>query len=300
MTDNLRGILAVLTSSTTFVVSDAIVKLISARLPASEIVVLRGAMATLLLALGARLLGAWRPLSILLQPMMLLRILSAGAASCLVVVSLRDLPLANVNAVLQMTPLAVTAGAALVYGERVGPSRWLAACIGFMGVLLIVKPGSSIFGPAAFTILTALIFTTTRDLTTRGLSRAIPAMFVGAASACAIALSGLLIAPFDVAWTMPGQKDWLLMGASAVMLFFGNTLLIVALRTGEIGVVAPFRYAPVPLSLGLGYLWWGDVPDRLAVVGIVMVLSAGLALLFSERMTLLARSKAKDTGKERS
>ena len=300
MTDNLRGILAVLTSSTTFVVSDAVVKLISARLPASEIVVVRGAMATFLLALGARLLGAWRPLSILLQPMMMLRILSAGAASCLVVVSLRDLPLANVNAVLQMTPLAVTAGAALVYGERVGPSRWLAAGIGFMGVLLIVKPGSSIFGPAAFTILTALVFTTTRDLTTRGLSRDIPAMFVGAASACAIALSGAVIAPFDAPWVMPGAKDWLLMAGSAVLLFFGNTLLIVALRTGEIGVVAPFRYAPVPLSLGLGYLWWGDVPDRLAVLGIAMVLSAGLALLFSERLTILAGRKPEERGTDRS
>lgn len=299
MTDNLRGILAVLASSTTFVVSDAIVKLISARLPASEIVVLRGAMATALLALGARLLGGWRPLSILLQPMMLLRILSAGAASCLVVVSLRDLPLANVNAVLQMTPLAVTAGAAIVYGERVGPSRWLAAFIGFAGVLLIVKPGSSVFGAAAFTVLIALIFTTTRDLTTRGLSRDIPAMFVGAASAFSISLSGFVIMPFDTAWVMPEAKDWQLMGISAVLLFFGNTLLITALRTGEIGVVAPFRYAPVPLSLGLGYLWWGDVPDALAVVGIVLVLSAGLALLFSERLSLRTRRKPNEIGKDR-
>lgn len=299
MTDNLRGILAVLASSTTFVVSDAIVKLISARLPASEIVVLRGAMATALLALGARLLGGWRPLSILLQPMMLLRILSAGAASCLVVVSLRDLPLANVNAVLQMTPLAVTAGAAIVYGERVGPSRWLAAFIGFAGVLLIVKPGSSVFGAAAFTVLIALIFTTTRDLTTRGLSRDIPAMFVGAASAFSISLSGFVIMPFDTPWVMPEAKDWQLMGISAVLLFFGNTLLITALRTGEIGVVAPFRYAPVPLSLGLGYLWWGDVPDALAVVGIVLVLSAGLALLFSERLSLRTRRKPNEIGKDR-
>jgi len=298
VTDNLRGILAVLTSSTTFVVSDAIVKLISARLPASEIVVLRGAMATLLLAVGARVLGMWRPMSILLQPMMLLRILSAGAASCLVVFSLRDLPLANVNAVLQMTPLAVTAGAAIVYGERVGPSRSLAAFVGFAGVMLIVKPGSSIFGPAAFTILVALIFTTTRDLTTRGLSRDIPAMFVGAASAAAISVAGAIVAPFDAPWVMPDWRDWQLMAVSAVLLFFGNTLLIVALRTGEIGVVAPFRYAPVPLSLALGYLWWGHVPDALAVVGIVMVLSAGLALLYSERLNLISRAKPKVTGSE--
>lgn len=293
MTDNLRGILAVLCSSTTFVVSDALVKLISARLPASEIVVLRGVMATALLTAGAIVFGAMRPLSLLLQPMMLVRILSAGAASCLVVFSLRDLPLANVNAVLQMTPLAVTAGAALVYGEKVGAMRWAAAFTGFLGVLLIVKPGSSMFGAAAFTILVALIFTTTRDLTTRGLSRGIPSMFVGAASAAAISVSGLLVAPLDAAWVWPAWPDWKLMFASAVLLFFGNTLLIVALRTGEIGVVAPFRYAPVPLSLALGYAWWGDKPDALAVAGILLVLGAGLAVLYSERLSLIAKPKPK-------
>lgn len=293
MTDNLRGILAVLGSSTTFVVSDALVKLISARLPASEIVVLRGMLATLLLTGGAMAFGAMRPLSVLLQPMMLVRILSAGAASCLVVFSLRDLPLANVNAVLQMTPLAVTAGAAIVYGERVGATRWIAACTGFAGVLLIVKPGNAMFGAAAFTILVALIFTTTRDLTTRGLSRDIPSLFVGAASAAAISISGLLLAPFDVTWVMPTLSEWKLMFMSAVLLFFGNTLLIVALRTGEIGVVAPFRYAPVPLSLALGYAWWGDVPDALAVTGIMLVLGAGLAVLYSERLSLIAKPKPK-------
>lgn len=291
MTDNLRGILAVLASSTTFVIGDAIVKLVSAHLPASQIVFLRGLMATALLGAGTLLLGFMRPLSILLQPMMMVRVLSAAAASCFVVFSLRDLPLANVNAVLQMTPLAVMAGSAIVYREHVGLSRWAGAFIGFLGVLLIVKPGSNIFGAAAFTILIALVFTTTRDLTTRGLSHDIPSMFVGAASAAAVSVSGLLISPLDAPWLNPTASDWKLMLGSAVMLFFGNTLIVVALRTGEIGVVAPFRYAPVPLSLALGYLWWGDLPDALAIIGIVLVLSAGLGVLYSERLSLVAKPK---------
>ena len=291
MTDNLRGILAVLASSTTFVISDAVVKLVSAHLPASQIVFLRGLMAAVLLGAGTLLLGFMRPLSILLQPMMIVRVLSAAAASSFVVFSLRDLPLANVNAVLQMTPLAVMAGSAIVYREHVGLTRWVAALTGFVGVVLIVKPGSSIFGAAAFTILIALVFTTTRDLTTRGLSHDIPSMFVGAASAVAIAVSGLLVAPLDATWLNPTASDWKLMFASAVMLFFGNTLIVVALRTGEIGVVAPFRYAPVPLSLALGYAWWGDLPDVLAVIGIVLVLSAGLGVLYSERLSLIAKPK---------
>lgn len=289
MSENLKGILAVLACSTVFVVSDAIVKLISARLPVSEIIFLRGLMATVMLGAGAQALGFMRPLRVLCEPLMLVRVLAAAAASTLVVFSLRDLPLANVNAVLQVTPLAVTAGAALVYGERVGMTRWLAAIAGFLGVLMIVKPTGGAYGWSAYTVLVALVFTTTRDLSTRGLSRDIPSMFVGAASAAAIAFSGLLVAPFDGSWVRPSTDLLLLMFASASCLFVGNTLLVMSLRTGEIGVVAPFRYAPVPLSLFLGYSWWGDMPDAIAITGIAVVLCAGLSLLYTERVSLLSR-----------
>ncbi len=293
MSENLKGILAVLACSTVFVVSDAIVKLVSAELPVSEIIFLRGLMATAMLVAGAHVFGAWRPLSILLQPMMMTRVLAAAAASTLVVLSLRDMPLAVVNAVMQMTPLAVTAGSAIAYRERVGPTRWLAAVIGFIGVLLIVKPTGGAFGWSAWVVLVALVFTTTRDLTTRGLSRDIPSIFVGAASAAAIAVGGLIFAPLDVAWVMPSTRAWSLLIFSAGCLFFGNTLLVMSLRTGEIGVVAPFRYAPVPLSLALGYAWWGDIPDAIAILGIFVVLGAGLSLLYTERLTLVARSSPK-------
>lgn len=290
MSDNLKGILAVLSCSTVFVISDAIVKLVSASLPVSEIIFLRGLLATVMLGVGTYALGYMRPLAVLLEPLMLARIVAAAGASTLVVCSLRDLPLASVNAVMQMTPLAVTAGAAIVYRERVGPSRWLAAIAGFIGVLLIVKPTSGMFGWAAYTVLLALVFTTTRDLTTRGLSRDIPSMFVGAASAAAITLSGLLVSPLDAPWTLPSLQAWKLMAFSAACLFGGNTLLVMSLRTGEIGVVAPFRYAPVPLSIFLGYAWWGDIPDGIAIAGIFLVLSAGLSLLYTERLTLLSKS----------
>lgn len=285
MTDNLRGILAVLAGSTAFVLNDAIVKFVSAELPSGEIIILRGVLATAFLLIGVVLMRAQRPLRILATPMMLLRIFAAAAATTFIVVSLRYLPLATVNTVLQVTPLAVTAGAAIVYGERVGWHRWLAALTGFFGVVLIVKPGGG-FGAAAYLVLTALLFTTTRDLTTRGLPKDIPSVFVAAASAAAVTVSGFFVMPFDAAWTPPSAQAWVLMAGSAACLFFANIFIITALRTGEIAVVAPFRYAPVPLSLGLGYWWWGDVPDAIAFLGIALVLAAGLYTLHRERLTL--------------
>jgi drug/metabolite transporter (DMT)-like permease len=282
MTDNLRGILAVLTASTAFVLNDAVVKLISAELPAGELLILRGVLATGMLVLGVAVTGAARPIGILFEPLMLLRILAAAGATTCIVLALRYLPLATVTSVLQATPLVVTAGAAIVYRERVGLSRWLAAVAGFAGVLLIVKPGAGAFGAAAYILLSALVCTTTRDLSTRGLHRSIPSILVAAASAAAVMLSGFLVLPFDRSWVIPSSWAWGMMTISAACLFVANTAMITGLRTGELSVVAPFRYTPVPLALGLGYLWWGDVPDAIAWLGIVLVVGAGLYTLQRE------------------
>jgi drug/metabolite transporter (DMT)-like permease len=286
MTDNLRGILAVLTASTAFVINDAVVKLVSAELPAGELIIVRGVLATAMLALGVAAMGAARPLVVLFSPLMLLRIGSAAGATVCIVLSLRDLPLATVTTVLQVTPLAVTAGVALVYRERVGLRRWLATLAGFIGVLLIVKPGGVAPGAAVYILLATLLFTTTRDVTTRGLHQNIPSIFVAAASAAAVMLAGILVVPFDTAWTVPSPNAWWLMTVSAASLFVANIAMITGLRTGEIAVVAPFRYAPVPLALLLGYWWWGDVPDRVAFLGIGLVVAAGLYTLHRERAGL--------------
>jgi drug/metabolite transporter (DMT)-like permease len=289
VTDNLKGILAILTGSIGFVLGDGFVKLVAAELPAGEIIVLRGVLATAFLIAGAFALGAARPLSILLTPMMLLRLSSAAAATTFIVVSLCDVPLAIVNTVLQVTPLAVTAGAALVYGERVGLSRWTAALTGFLGVALIVKPGVGDLGAGAYVVLLALACATVRDLTTRGLERSIPSIFVAAASSAAIVPAGFLVAHFDAAWSLPSAWGWTLVTASATCFFVANTLIIMSLRTGEIGVVAPFRYVAAPFSVLLGYWWWGDIPDAPAFLGIGLVVAAGLYTLHRERVSLAAR-----------
>jgi drug/metabolite transporter (DMT)-like permease len=283
VTDNLRGILAVLTGSAAFVVNDAIVKLLSAELPSGEIIVLRGVLATGLLAVSVIALGATRPLCIPTTRMMVVRLIAAAAATTFVVISLRHAPIATVNTVLQVTPLLVTAGAAIFYGERVGLRRWVAALTGFLGVLLIVKPGNAQLGAAAYIVLIALACTTMRDLATRGLQSNSPSIFVAAASAAVVTLAGFAVAPFEASWTMPTTQAWGWMSVSAVCQLIANTFIIIAVRTGEIAVIAPFRYVAVPLSIVIGCWWWEDIPDALAFLGIGLVIAAGLYTLHRER-----------------
>jgi drug/metabolite transporter (DMT)-like permease len=295
--DNARGILSVLTACTAFVINDAMVKLASVELPSGEIIFIRGALATVMLSIGVLLLGASRPLSLLTAPMMLVRLGSSAAATVFIVICLRHLPLATVNTVLQVTPLAVTAGAALVFRERVSLQRWAAALTGFLGVALIVRPDAASFGAGTSFVLIALLFTTIRDLTTRGLADDIPSIFVAAASAVAISAAGFAVAPFDDPWGWPSQRAWVWLTLAAGCLFIATTFMVVALRTGEVSVVAPFRYVPVPLSILLGWWWWNEVPDRIACLGIVLVLAAGLYVLNRERLSM---TSAKITSADRS
>lgn len=281
MTDNLKGILAILTASTAFVGHDACVKLLSAELPSSEIVILRGIVTVAIFAIGVPALGAMRPLSVLLTPLMLVRLVSSAAGTVFIVLALRYLPLATTTTVLQATPLVVTAGAVLLYGDVVGWRRWLAVLTGFAGVVLIVKPGGD-FGGAAYLILMGLVCTTARDLSTRGLSRDVPSIFVAGASVVVSTLTGFLLVPLDAPWSMPAPWAWGALAVSAGFLFIALTFMTVGLRTGEIAVVAPFRYAPVPVALLLGYWLWGDVPDALAWLGIALVIGAGLYTLHRE------------------
>lgn len=296
MTDNLRGIVTVVISSIAYVFNDAMVKLAASELPIGEIIVLRGILSTGLLAIGAIALGAWRPIRVLLTPGMILRLIAASGATCFIVFALSNLPLPTVTAVLQVTPLAVTAGSAFLYGERVGWRRWTAALTGFIGVLLVVRPTGTGFGSAGWIALTALIFTTVRDLSTRSIDRSIPSIYIATASSAAIGLAGFMLMPFEV-WTAPSAHAWSLMSASAAFLFVGNTLIVYALRTGDLSVVAPFRYTVIPLSLVLGYLFWDDIPDVIAMFGILLVMGAGLYTLQRERrrMATVAASPAERT-----
>jgi drug/metabolite transporter (DMT)-like permease len=288
MTDNLRGIAAMLASAAGFVVNDTMMKLATDELPTGELIVIRGLMATVLIGLAAWWFGALRPITVLMQWPMMIRICAAALATLFIVAALRHLPLATVTAVLQVTPLAVTAGSALLLGAAVGWRRWTASLIGLAGVLLIIKPGSDAFSAHAWVALVALLFTTVRDLTTRYIDHSVPSLYVTFASSAMITLAGAGLAPVET-WVVPSGRALTLLAGASVAVFCAFYLGVVAMRTGEIAVVVPFRYATILLALLLGYLCWGHVPDTVSAAGIALVCGAGLYLLLGEHIAAAAR-----------
>lgn len=284
MSDNLKGILAILLSACGFVINDAMVKLATDELPTGEIIFIRGVMATAILGAAATFASAWRSPVVLLQPAMTIRLLTSAGATMFIVAALRHLPLATTSAILQLTPLIVTAGAAILLRAHVGWRRWLASLTGFGGVLLIVKPGGQGFIPEVWIALTALVFTATRDLTTRFIDHSVPSLLVAVWSSAIIMMAGLGMFPFET-WTWPSSRVLTILFGASCCLYFAYYFGIVAMRVGEIPVVAPFRYSLILLALLLSWVIWGHIPDALSMTGIALICLAGLYLLHRERMS---------------
>jgi drug/metabolite transporter (DMT)-like permease len=287
---NLRGILAMLASMAAFTANDICVKLASSALPLGEIILMRGATATLVI-----LLVIWRTGGLVLPPdapwrLLSWRLVGEIAATILFLSALLHLPIADVTAIGQFTPLALTAAAALFLGEPVGWRRWSAALVGFCGVLLIVRPGSAAFSAAGLMAFASLGFVVLRDLATRRIADTISTPVLTLMSAVAVGLSGLLLAPFET-WRLPGPRELALLLAAGTALAAAYALIVVALRTGEIAVVSPFRYSVILWAIAAGVLIWGEVPDAASLAGIAIVAGAGLYTFHRERVARRRRAR---------
>jgi drug/metabolite transporter (DMT)-like permease len=281
MTDNLRGIIAILISATAFVLNDTLMKLVAADIPAGEALFLRGIGASVLLFVVAAAMGQMQ-LAPFRSVLFNVRAAAAAASAVFIILSLQRLPLPTVSAVIQVTPLAVMAGAALLFKERIGVVRWLAALSGFAGVLLIIRPGSAVSGTVSLLVLAALSFTVLRDLCTRRIPGETSALLVAFAGSVMVMLAGAGLGAFET-WLWPTARVWTLIACASGLIVIAYTAGVVAMRTGDLSAVVPFRYSQIPMTLALGYLIWGDIPDMLAFLGIAIVAVTGLFVVTQER-----------------
>ncbi len=270
-------------SMAAFTLNDTLLKLTNGAVPLAQLLFLRGVLSSVLIYALARSLGALR-FRVARRDWGLIAIRAAAevGAAYFFVTALLNMPLANVTAVLQALPLTVAFGAALVFREPLGWRRMSAILIGFMGMLLIVRPGVDGFSLWSGYALMAVLCVTLRDLATRRLSVHVPSMTVTLASSLAVTVS------FGLASTL---TDWVpvtlplaaLIGAAAVFIIGGYFFSIRAMRVGEISFIAPFRYTGLVWALVLGWLVFGDWPTNLTLLGAGIVVATGLFTLYRER-----------------
>lgn len=296
----LVGALAALAAVFLFSLGDMLAKLLSGDYALHQLILLRAlvGMAFLLAAVlpfagGFAALGTRRP------GLHIARGIAVVLSNVALFLGLAALPLAEAVAIFFICPLIITALSVVVLRERVGPWRWGAVALGLVGVVVILRPGTEAFQPAAlFPIAAAAAYAVLQILTRRGggtESAATLAFTVQAAFILVCGLAGLLLGDGRFAgsadpafafalraWVWPPAADlplFLLMGLASGL---GGWLISVAYRGTDAGVVATFEYVAMPLALFWGLVVFAEWPDGTALAGIALILAAGLLTVWRE------------------
>ena len=284
LNDNLLGAALMTCCVLAYVLNDAVMKLLFADIDFFQAIFLRGLVSLppiLIMALMTKTL--LQKYSAKNQRLMIIRILAEIGTTVTFLTALKHMPLANVTAILQSLPLAITMAAAIFLGEPVGWRRWSAICVGFTGVLIIIRPGLAGFNSYSLLALAAVILLTVREISTRQLDNKVPTVTVALSTTLGItAFAALML--IGTEWAEINFVSWSLIIAAAVAVTVATLLSVVAMRTGDIGFVSPFRYTSLIGAIGLGILLFGEWPDGVTLLGAAIIAFAGIYSLYREQI----------------
>ena len=277
-----RGIALIISSTIFLASSDAMAKYLTKSLPSAEIAWIRFAVFLLIMlpmVMASGKPNAMRSTRPLVQ---VLRGLALLSSSIFFIVSLGYLPIAEAAATAFIAPVFVTGLSMVFLGEKVGMRRWAATTVGLIGVLVVVRPGTAAFDPAAiFPILSALGWAVALVLTRRisGADRAITTMAY-------TALVGFLVmsAVVPLYWVTPNGTQILLGTGIGVAATVGHWIVVQAFRYADASVLAPFSYVQLVWVTLLGYFVFGEVPDAFTFVGAAIIIASGVYTAHRERV----------------
>ena len=266
-----------------FAVEDTFIKLLSARLPATQILFsigFGGALITLVLAIVLNVNLADK---ILLNKHVISRTIADLFGALSFTSAMVLIPMSLLASILQATPLFVTLGAAILLGEKVGWRRWSAIFIGFFGVIIILQPGYGSFQLASLLGLAAVLCLALRDVVTRDMATEIPTLTVTFYACLAMGSAGFIAYPFFGPPIMPTAYEAVMLICAAIIGLTGYFLLVLATRKGDVSVIAPFRYSRLLFSLGLASLILGEKLTLPILLGGLLVVSSGIYTFGRER-----------------
>ncbi|MFZ5964503.1 DMT family transporter [Thalassococcus sp. BH17M4-6] len=285
MTDNLRGSAFMVLAMLGFALEDAFFKSATGLGSVSPGVgtVMFGLLAFTIFAgiARAKQIPLWHPAY--LQRGLLIRTGFEICGRLFFALALAYTPLSTTSAILQAAPLVVTLGAVLVLGETVGPRRWAAMAVGFAGVLMILRPTPSGFEASAIFAVLGMIGFAGRDLATRTSPAQVHSAQLGLLGFAVVTLAGAIIILFEAGPpALPGADAALRICGTAFCGVLGYSALTRAMRTGEVSVVAPFRYSRLIFALIIAVAIFGERPDAMTLAGAALiVVSGGYTLLRS-------------------
>ena len=287
--ENLKGILFMILAMAGFAFEDLFIKLLSTYFPISEVIIIHGFTGTFIFFIIALLQNAPIIHKDLLNKHVIIRTICELLGAVFFVTAIALTPLSSATAILQIAPLLVTIGAVIFFKEKVGWRRWTAVFIGFIGVLLIVRPGFEGFMPASIFAILGSVFLAARDLATRAMQVKLPSVTIALYAFIAFGISGILIIPFNSPMVLPTSNQIIyFIGASAfgVIAYYS---LVISSRIGEMSVISPFRYSRIVFAMLLAIIILDENPDGLTLIGASIVVASGLYTFVRE--TVLKKSQ---------
>ena len=283
MSDNRSALALMALSMTLLAAGDAVVRVMGEVMSAGQIIATRGVIIILLLGLGM----AWRGISfdrrLIFDSWNVARALAETVSTYCFFISLQLIPLAVSTTVVFIFPVLLTLVSIPLFGERVGVFRWVAVLMGFAGVMIMAAPDGDGLNLALILPFTTALALVARDLATRKINAEITAPQVTLTTAIVTSFFGFLSFPFG--WGVIGVKEISLLPLAAILVALSFTVYIMAIRKGELSIIAPSQYLVILWATFWGALIWGEWPGQNAVIGGGLIIAAGCLILWRERVS---------------
>ena len=275
------GILLILVAMTLVPMMDGIAKLLSARYPVMEIVWARYFFHLLILL---PVVVSRYNRADLLPKRPLLQIVRGGfllVSTILFFAAIAVMPIADALALVFVSPLLVTALSPFLLGETVGPRRWAAVITGFIGALIIIRPGVGEVDAGTLLALSAGCVYAFYLIATRKLSGTAPPLITLTYTALLGAVAMSVVVPF--VWVRPPLEDLAMMMGMGGIAALGHYFLIKAVELAPVSLLAPFGYSEIVMATLIGYVLFGDFPDKWTWTGVAVIVVSGIYISLRER-----------------
>jgi drug/metabolite transporter (DMT)-like permease len=266
-----------------FAVEDMFLKFAARSLPVGQILIMFGGGGMLAFAVLTKLRGEQVFHPAILTRAILVRAVFEVMGRLFYTLAIAFTALSSASAILQATPLVVVAGAALIFGERVGWRRWAAILVGFTGVLIILRPGLEGFTVASLLAVAGTIGFAGRDLATRAAPPVLSNLQLGVYGFAMMVPTGLVLLIFFGSPSVPTITTAGQLMAATVVGVGAYYALTAAMRMGDVGVITPFRYTRLVFALILGVALFGERPDGFTLLGSAVIVASGIYTLIRGR-----------------
>ena len=280
--DNKSALILITLSLTLLAAGDATVRYIGGSVAVGQIIALRGAIVIALILLAMAVMKIEVKRAHIFDKWSIIRACAEMVSTYSFFVSIQLVPLATATTIVFIYPVMLTLVSIPIFGEKVGIYRWAAVIIGFVGVIVIAAPSQGDFNIGLILPFITAMGIVARDITTRYISPKIGAPEIILTTAIVTTFCGFLTLPFG--WHSLSMTAAALMPLAAVLVALSFIVYVIAVRRGELSVIAPAQYIMIPWATFWGYLIWNEVPGQNAIVGGGLIVTAGLITLWREQI----------------